>query len=183
MILVDCQYGFCEGGKLPVEGAMKKMEELSTYLTDRGNGYFEKILFTVDFHPITHCSFMENGGEWPMHCVQFTHDAAIVEEVFEAANDVSITEVFTKGNASKMEEFSVFQNYVNGPQVRREISNADVIEITGIMSEVCLLNTIKDLVRMGFGDKLFVHTQFSPTMDKHKALTEFLIENNVKFDN
>ena len=36
LILVDCQYGFLEGGNLPVEGATHKMDRLAEFIRENG---------------------------------------------------------------------------------------------------------------------------------------------------
>ena len=71
LLVIDAQYDFIFGS-LAVNGADKMMEDLASYIKDSGKGY-ESIIATADWHPITHCSFKENGGEWPMHCVAYSN--------------------------------------------------------------------------------------------------------------
>ena len=83
LLIIDAQYDFLVGGNLPVEGAKENMDKLAAYID--GNE-FTKVAFTLDWHPVTHSSFVENGGEWPVHCVHYTHGASIYQPVFDAVS-------------------------------------------------------------------------------------------------
>ena len=66
LLIVDPQNDFCEGGSLPVAGATQAMKNISKHI--KTNKY-DFIAVTMDSHPKNHCSFVENGGIWPEHCV------------------------------------------------------------------------------------------------------------------
>ena len=72
LLIVDAQYDFISGS-LPVKNAILCMSRLGDYIESicETNPY-NTIIATVDWHPMTHCSFKENGGEWPMHCVAYS---------------------------------------------------------------------------------------------------------------
>ncbi|MGL6179405.1 MAG: hypothetical protein ACRC13_09430, partial [Tannerellaceae bacterium] len=57
LVLVDCQYDFCDPrGSLYVEGAANDMKRLSNLIIEKSN-FFSKIFVGLDYHPIGHCSF------------------------------------------------------------------------------------------------------------------------------
>ena len=77
LIVVDVQNDFCLEGALPVPGTGE------TYI-DILNGYIKsaysrgaRIIFTKDWHPPNHCSFTDQRGPWPPHCVAETKGAQL----------------------------------------------------------------------------------------------------------
>ena len=80
LLIVDPQNDFCKGGALAVDGAYEALELLSRYLENEEiKECFDKIIVTQDYHPTTHCSFKENGGIWPSHCVRETEGVDIIK--------------------------------------------------------------------------------------------------------
>ena len=67
LLIVDPQVDFISGS-LAVEGAKEKMDALASALQN-GEIDCDYVMVTKDFHPSNHCSFKENGGQWPPHCV------------------------------------------------------------------------------------------------------------------
>jgi len=65
LIAVDVQNDFCHGGALPVFQAERVTSPLNRAMLK-----FDTIVLTRDWHPADHCSFEDQGGPWPMHCVQ-----------------------------------------------------------------------------------------------------------------
>lgn len=178
LILVDCQYDFIDEGKLPVSGSKVQMDELSTYIAACPQGTYSHIVFTADFHPYGHCSF----SQWPVHCLQYTHGAAIYEAVYQAAlaHDSSAL-ILTKGNQMNQEEYSILQNAENGPKLLALLEewNPDAIEICGICGDICVKNTILDILKTPYGKKLKVLPQFSPSLDGGIALAKLIKENHL----
>lgn len=70
LLIVDPQVDFISGS-LAVEGAKEKMDALASALQN-GEIDCDYVMVTKDFHPSNHCSFKENGGQWPPHCVKGT---------------------------------------------------------------------------------------------------------------
>jgi nicotinamidase/pyrazinamidase len=74
LIVVDVQNDFIPGGALGVTGGDKIVPVVNKYVEE-----FERlgdlIVYTKDWHPANHCSFKENGGTWPIHCVQGSRGA------------------------------------------------------------------------------------------------------------
>lgn len=174
LMIIDPQYDFIDG-TLPVPGAENAMRKLATYLHERPEEWLLKII-TCDFHPWDHCSFKTNGGEWPRHCVAFSHGSAIwsglLEPVFGSPGN---THVLPKGETACKEEYSIFQ--AEGASRKLDVIFAehkiDAIDICGIAGDICVLTTLKDGVAR-YGKNMFsVLTQFSPSLDGGKALADF----------
>lgn len=75
LLIVDPQVDFISGS-LAVEGAKEKMDALASALQN-GEIDCDYVMVTKDFHPSNHCSFKENGGQWPPHCVKGTTGSCI----------------------------------------------------------------------------------------------------------
>lgn len=183
LLIVDAQYDFLVGGNLPVEGAKENMDKLAKYV---GESEHAKVAFTLDWHPVTHCSYVTNGGEWPVHCVHYTHGASIYQPVADAvfakkaATDVKI---YLKGEHPEVEEYSFIQNEDNKEMFAVSMDcdgGIDEIEVCGIMSRVCVLNTIKDLVKCGYKDKVVVKLDFIGADDDNRELIEYCKSNDIK---
>ncbi|MBQ3438461.1 MAG: isochorismatase family protein, partial [Bacteroidales bacterium] len=108
------------------------------------------ILFVRDHHPAGHCSFTEQGGPWPPHCVQGTHGADIHEALAPYADeDLS----FFKGEDPAREQYSGFEGHNPAGQSLGEVLHLlemDQVIICGIATEYCVRNTAEDLLKNGF---------------------------------
>ena len=97
LIVVDCQYDFIKGS-LAVRGANKVIDNIIAYIFDNKDA-IDKVVFTLDWHPVNHCSFEKNGGQWPVHCVQYSKGASIDDRLLEAVIDVGINyDIIIKGD-------------------------------------------------------------------------------------
>ena len=139
LLIVDAQYDFINGS-LPVGGAVERMDALADYVRLHDGDYDLKVA-TADWHPRSHCSFEENGGIWPVHCVQFTHGASLYQPLFDAlyatAGDVT---VLTKGTLADREEYSIMGNEKSSKVLKRMFGKKSVsqIDVCGIECDVCV---------------------------------------------
>lgn len=165
LIIVDPQIDFVNGS-LPVPGAKKAMEALADHLIENNGRYVGKVI-TADRHPYDHCSFKEEGGEWPRHCVHDTVGAAIWPAVFDAAYSThGPVMILHKGQSSDREEYSIFQNREASLRIKEAVEeNAiDQIDICGLAGDVCVSATAAD-ARALFGEaRVKILHQFSPTI-------------------
>ena len=80
LIIIDVQNDFLPGGSLAVPKGEEVVPILNQYLA-----LFQEaalpVFATRDWHPSNHCSFVEQGGPWPPHCVAGTTGAAFVREL------------------------------------------------------------------------------------------------------
>lgn len=152
LLIVDPQIDFISGS-LPVEDAANRMDALAAYIS-RHNDYAAKIV-TTDWHPFNHCSFKENGGEWPMHCVQNTVGAALYPALVAPLNTTAgPLYVLRKGNSADREEYSIFGNAESAARIDQLVRDLhiDHIDLCGIAGDVCVLNTLQDgVARYGAG--------------------------------
>ena len=180
LLIVDAQYDFLEGGSLAVNGSTEKMNKLVEHIS---NSEYDVIVFTADWHPTNHKSFVTNGGIWPQHCVEHTHGAAIYQPLFDIAHEkCDNVEVLEKGNVSTKEEYSVMDNYLSSKLLIRIVSVFDVkqIDVCGIAGDFCVKESINGLVKFHLKDNICVLKDFCPSIDDGTILNTFIAENGLK---
>ena len=179
LIVVDLQHDFCHpDGALYVKGGESIIPKISSIIP-----HFDETIFTVDFHPINHCSFDINGGTWPVHCVEYTLGASIPFELIERAN--SKRDFFRKGTLSYLEEYGAFRNtlivdtdeYYIVEDIKRQ--DSDYV-ICGIAGDYCVLETIKNLLKLVPKERVFVFMEGIVSIDGGTKLYDFVKENNLK---
>lgn len=184
VIIVDVQNDFIEGGKLEVKGGMQVSKNIQKWLknnlhiSETGN---ELVILTQDWHPVGHCSF----GEWPEHCIAHTAGAAIEESLVQylGTNNIKFA-VQPKGWAKDKDMYSFLNDDVLIVKYDRILREADRIVVTGIVGTVCVKNTIKDIINLGFADKIVVPMSCVAHFDDNakQELIDWLNENNVKIE-
>lgn len=177
ILVVDPQVDFISGS-LPVAGAADAMEALAEYLRTHGAEY-AVCAITADWHPSSHMSFVQNGGQWPEHCVAFSVGAAIFPSVYKAAlRHCQHTCVLTKGMQPDREEYSIFANEKSAAELDHIISsyNIDRIDICGIAYDICVSDTLTDGIRRYGPDIFYVLPGFCPSIDAGARLNEIIIQ-------
>lgn len=173
LLIVDPQIDFITGS-LPVPGAEHAMNKLAEYIVANDGKYVHKIV-TADRHPYGHCSFKENGGIWPIHCVHDTVGAAVWQPLFTPlyTTEGDVTFLY-KGEDGEVEEYSIFKN----PKAAAEIASIirtqgiEAIDICGLAGDVCVFDTLTDGIAL-FGKELFhILPEFSPSLDGGAKLSQ-----------
>lgn len=154
LIIVDFQVDFCtKKGSLYVPGAETAMTQILKLLNSKK---INRVLFTADWHPINHNSFKENGGIWPIHCVQYSTGASIPNKLMEACYKNQIPyEVIRKGTNPSYEQYSGFTdledkgNYiiVTSNKEKFRISKKENLIVCGLAGDFCVFESIKSLCR------------------------------------
>jgi nicotinamidase/pyrazinamidase len=76
LLIIDPQNDFLPGGALAVPDGAAVIAPLQGWI-DRFVRQRLPILVTRDCHPADHCSFREEGGPWPAHCIAGSWGASI----------------------------------------------------------------------------------------------------------
>lgn len=187
LLIVDPQNDFITG-TLAVEGAKEKMMMLAEYIKNKGYKY-DYICVTLDSHPEDHCSYKENGGIWPKHCVIYTNGWNTPEYLDDSLMHFSnwsgrSVSYYHKGTEIKSEEYSIFDNDRDGitlyNQIKELARQEDVwIDVCGIAGDYCVLETIKGL-RKFMGDKYInVLTEYTASIDGGEKLINYLYNNEM----
>ena len=175
LLIVDPQVDFISGS-LPVKGAAGAMDALAEYVKAHGDEYAVKIV-TSDWHPYHHCSFAEEGGQWPRHCVQHSAGAAIWEPLLAALNESKggFTLLY-KGDSIQKDEYSIMQNESSADVISRLVRALGIeqIDVCGLAGDICVLNTARDLKESVGSRKLNILEEYSPSLDDGSMLREFI---------
>lgn len=181
LIVVDAQYDFINGS-LAVKGAEDKMNKLAEYINEHKNEY-EVICFTFDSHPIKHCSFAENGGEWPIHCIEHSQGAALFQPLLDSVIGFDNTLLMCrKGLTQSKEEYSIFENETSSKTIQMAMTINDInnIDVCGIANEYCVLNTVKDMnEKLNIGNRVNILFDFVAAINDENVLLNYAKENNI----
>lgn len=145
LLIVDPQIDFISG-TLPVPGATEAMQRLARWIDDQHDLY-DSIVLTMDQHPIGHCSFIGQGGQWPPHCVRYTEGASIFPPIHEAlSRAVALGKelhYMEKATTLERDEYSAFSQQV--PEILR---SAQHIYLTGLAGDYCVAESERDLLKV-----------------------------------
>ncbi|HEX7970974.1 MAG TPA: isochorismatase family protein [Thiobacillus sp.] len=156
LLVTDIQNDFLAGGSLAVAGGDEVVPVLNRYIGEfvaRGLPVYA----TRDWHPEGHCSFHEQGGPWPVHCVAGSHGAA-----FSAALALPPhTTVISKATLQDQEAYSSF----HGTDLNDRLCAAGIrrVFIGGLTTDYCVLNSVRDARRLGY--EVFVLTDAIRAVD------------------
>lgn len=213
VIGVDDQFGFVDPqGGLYVKGAEKVINPTCKFLVDNKD-QITKVIWTGDNHPYEDESYKEPNIEWPIHCNQNSVDAGIINDLINCCVNNKIPfEFFIKGNTTKQDNIergldnrhteygafeNIWENYQGDPYkvmlVNRRGDSKVVIDlheeivVCGIAGDYCVLNTIKNLLKIegpkkdkNFkGIKLSVFFKGIASIDDGSTLDNFVVENNI----
>lgn len=183
LIIVDPQIDFTTGS-LAVAGGPEAMDRLTQALNNGLAENYERIFVSQDFHPANHCSFVEQGGTFPAHCVQETEGVKNYPALQDALNNVTGTEVeyLLKGNTAEVEEFSILKNEKSGNHIKEMIKAEEYagIDICGIASDYCVYETLKDLLEFYPAEKIRVATNCVAAVADNELLPNFMTEKGVE---
>ncbi len=153
-IIVDMLYDFIDGS-LACKNAIPAIEKAIEYINSNPN---QKVLYVGDCHPANHCSFIDNGGRWPAHCVCGTRGQQIHEDFITKIKSESSrpnkNNIFYKGKTSIEEQYSCF-DAENGPgeticEYLKRTNPEKIIVISGIATEFCIMESSLDLLNAGY---------------------------------
>lgn len=137
LIVVDVQNDFLPGGSLAVKQGEEVVPFLNRYIAlFRAKGL--PIFATRDWHPANHCSFREQGGMWPRHCIADTQGAAFSPQL-DLPPDARI---ISKATMPEKDAYSGFE----GTELESLLRAAGTrrLFVGGLATEYCVLNTVKD---------------------------------------
>ncbi len=143
LVIADIQNDFLPGGALGVQGGDEIVPIVEQYLA-RFEAQGLPIFLTRDWHPPDHCSFREQGGPWPVHCVAGT-PGSLPPAGFRAP---PVAVIIYKAIDRAGEAYSAFHEtplhrHLQALGVRR-------VFIGGLATDYCVLNSVKDARALGY---------------------------------
>lgn len=178
---VDLQKDFIDGGALEAKGSYEMIGKLADFLDKNGNEY-DLIALTADWHNITHCSFKENGGIFDEHCIMYSSGASIDDRILHSALKYGDKcQVYKKGIVSSKEEYSIFQNGKDGLRLMQMINliKPSEIHICGLVNEYCVLETVKDLEKLGLSNLIRILKDYVCDLGNPNVLFDYARQHNI----
>ena len=160
-----------------ISGSMSCLHtrEATTKIIDRINARpDEEVIYVCDSHPADHCSFTEQGGPWPVHCVKQSFgqqiDLAFYTRVQRPHQRPRISEnIFEKGSRADQEEYSGYQAIgQNGKRLSEFLLPEQPIVISGLATEFCILESVKELLSNGHPVEILHDGLGYVTLEGHK---------------
>lgn len=143
LLAVDVQRDFLPGGSLAVADGDAILQPIAHCI-----GAFAKhglpVLASRDWHPADHCSFRENGGPWPPHCVAGTRGAEIHPAIGLPGNAI----VIDKATTTDKDAYSAFDSTNLDEQLKA--AGVERLFIGGLATDICVLNTARDALELGY---------------------------------
>ena len=143
LIVVDLQRDFLPGGALGVPAGDEVVAPINRMIEA-----FEQanlpVFYSRDWHPAGHCSFQEQGGPWPPHCVAGTKGAGFAPELRVLPNAI----VISKATTPEHDAYSAFQGTTLGAQLGA--IGVKRVFVGGLATDYCVKATVLDARRHGF---------------------------------
>ena len=185
LVIVDAQFDFCSRyGSLSVKDGNNIGKTIMKIIPE-----FDHVVFTADWHPTNHCSFKNNGGRWPEHCVNYTPGAGISDGLlFTADESCDSVTIYKKGQNPNEEEYGAFKELVDdsyipsldGVEPKTLFDISDEIVVCGFAAGYCVNETLLNIKNGGYGDKLFILKDCTGYICTEEEFDKFLEENNIK---
>jgi nicotinamidase/pyrazinamidase len=149
LVVVDVQNDFLPGGRLAVPGGDEIVPVINRYIElFQSKGL--PVYATRDWHPENHCSFEEQGGIWPVHCVAGTAGSRFPLNL-RLPDSATVISKAAKRDA---DAYSGFE----GTDLDERLQAAGVhrLLVGGLATDYCVLNTVKDALKNGYGTLLLL---------------------------
>jgi len=147
LLVVDVQKDFCPGGSLAVPNGDEVAAYINKKIAEAVHGAY---IFSFDCHPDNHCSFVEQGGPWPKHCVAGTKGFELHDDL-KVPTDRLATMIF-KGMDLDFDSYSAFADD-GGKKTELEafLKAYDITEldVVGLATEYCVKFSVLDGLKAG----------------------------------
>jgi nicotinamidase/pyrazinamidase len=143
LLIVDMQRDFLPGGSLAVPGGDEAVGPLNACAAT-----FDRLGLPVyasrDWHPANHCSFVEQGGPWPPHCIANTEGAALTP----ALSLPDSATIIDKAMRPDADAYSAFDGTVLDSELRE--AGVRRLFIGGVATDYCVRATALDARLLGY---------------------------------
>jgi len=174
LVVVDVQRDFFDpSGSLYVGGS----EVLPEKIVEAAKGY-DAVVFTLDWHPADHCSFAEQGGIWPSHCVANTQGAGLPDSFAEIMKTMD-TQIFFKGNVQDKEQYGAFEDLSAYHVIEYWFQNCASVDVCGIAGDYCVKESTANILKVVPAEKVSILTDCVRSIDGGAALEAFIEENGL----
>lgn len=166
LVIVDFQKDFYdkENGSLYVNGAENLVNNICEEIKNKD---YVEVILTKDWHHKSDKSFKVNGGQWPVHCVQYSNGSHIHPAIWDALHKEHhrlIVREFQKGDIIDHEEYGAFENisdlgkkvaFANYGGTSTIIVPKVKFVVCGLAGDYCVWETYKNLKKAGLSVEPF----------------------------
>ncbi|WP_447970335.1 isochorismatase family protein [Nitrospira sp. M1] len=142
LLLIHLQNDFFPGGALAVTHSDQILPPINQYIA-----YFQHhgatIMATRDWHPPNHCSFQEQGGPNPVHCIQGSRGAQFHADLHLPTGSL----IISGATNPKKEVYSGFDGTSLADYL--EDQGAKTIYVVGLATEYWVKHTVLDGIKLG----------------------------------
>ena len=148
ILVVDCQYDFIDG-TLACAHSEEAVRNIITLINANPSS---RVFYSADNHSLKHCSYIPNGGTWPVHCTAGTHGAELhasfSTDIINPSQRPGDANIYRKGENDSLEEYSAFSAKNKAGRTISEDIGHDVIAC-GIATEFCVKESVAALLESG----------------------------------
>lgn len=176
LLVVDMQEDFLPAGRLPVTEGDAIIPTINRWIESA----VEKgvpLYFSRDWHPPDHCSFKEQGGPWPVHCVRDEPGSDFAPELNVHERGV----ILEKGTTASRDAYSAFDETGLADELRRQGVNR--VWICGLAQDVCVRATAIDARREGWDVHVLMDATRPATAEGGREAAADLTNHGVALDN
>ena len=167
ILVIDCQYDFIDGS-LACAHSEEAVKNIIAFINSNPDA---KVYYSADNHSPKHCSYIPNGGTWPVHCQAGTHGAEIhasfSTDIVNTSQRPNEATIYYKGENDSVEEYSAFEAKNKAGHALSEDIGHDVI-VCGIASEFCVRESVIALLKSGRSVEVPVNMLAWVDEDGHK---------------
>lgn len=157
LAIIDAQYDFIDGS---LGVGIEKWNKAKAAIIDlMKKEKYDSLVFTKDWHPANHCSFKEQGGIWPNHCVAGQKGADVDADLA----DIEIPSVtLNKGCNPNIEEYGI--------DVLPNINNVAELHLVGLCYDYCVQNCAKETAKTHPSTKIVVKKAGTVAIDENAKI-------------
>ena len=174
LLIIDVQIDFCPGGPLPVKDGDQVVPILNDWI-EAARVKEIPVYAARDWHPNQHPSFKENGGLWPVHCLQDSPGAGFHPDLSLPEGPVLIS----KGVRFDQDQNSAFDQTGLAVQLRK--AGIRRLYVGGLAEDVCVVATVLDACQEGFETVLIRDATRPITQEGGRAARETMREAGARF--
>lgn len=170
LLISDIQNDFLPGGSLAVQQGNRIIPVLNGYIA-RFSSRQLPVFATRDWHPAKHCSFIQQGGPWPEHCIAGSKGAEFSPGLQLPASAC----IISKGTDVDSDGYSSFSNRTFKEQL--DNTGACRLFIGGLATDYCVLNTVRDALNLHYSVLLLTDAIRAVNVRPHdgeRAITEMI---------
>jgi len=179
LLIVDVQNDFLPGGALGVPEGDAVVAPLNAQIA-RFTAAGLPVFATRDWHPADHCSFLPQGGPWPVHCVAGTAGAQF-SPALQLPPDATVVSKATRSDADAYSGFA-------GTDLHARLQTKGIrrLLVGGLATDYCVLNSVLDARKFGYDVVLLTHAMRAVNVqpdDGDRAMAQMLAAGAVTEEN